>query len=85
MITIMARPRGAGGVDVFAEADEADVQTSEFVQTSRKRFTKRAIRSNAQTITMSNRPRRASAVSLSSPGRLAFVPLIVSVYSPTIS
>src|SRR5450631_742102 len=34
---------------------------------------------------MSNRPRRASDMSLSSPGRLAFVPLMVSEYSPTIS
>ena len=42
--------------------------------TSRKCFTDRAIRSEAQTRTTSKRPRRASRISSSSPGRQAFAP-----------
>jgi hypothetical protein len=53
--------------------------------TSRKCFTDLAIRSEAQTRTTSKTPRRASRIIASSPGRRAFAPLIVSVYSSAIS
>ena len=53
--------------------------------TSRKCLTERAIRSEAQTRTTSKRPRRASRISSSRPGRRALAPQIRSVYSWTIS
>ena len=52
--------------------------------TSRKCLTDRAIRSEAQTRTTSKPPRRASRIRVSSPGRFALAPLILSVYSSTI-
>ncbi len=55
MMTTTARPTAAG-VDLLAEADELDVEPAEFVSTSRKCRTDRAMRSEAQTRTTSKRP-----------------------------
>ena len=52
----------AAGVDIFAEADELDSDPVEFVEHIEEVLTDRAIRSQAQTRTTSNRPRRASAI-----------------------
>ena len=52
----------AAGIDVLAEADELDVEVAELVEYLQKCVTERASRSKAQTMTTSNRPRRASAI-----------------------
>ena len=52
----------SGGVHVFAEADELDVEAVEFVQHLEVVLADRAILSAAQTRTTSKRPRRASAI-----------------------
>jgi hypothetical protein len=73
-----------GGVDLFAQADELDVGRLSSSSNSREDLTDLTIRSQAQTRTTSNWPRRASFIMASSPGRRALAPLIMSVYSSTI-
>src|ERR1019366_3903438 len=75
----------AAGIDIFRKLTYSIWRRFNSSRTSRKCFTDRAIRSEAQTRTTSNRPRRASVIMASSPGRLAFTPEIRSVYSCTIS
>ena len=75
----------AAGVDIFSERHIFDIRSAQLIQNLKECLTDLAIRSDAQTRTTSNRPRRASAIIWSSPGRLAFTPLILSQYSCTIS
>ena len=75
----------ATSVDLLSKADELDVQPVQLARISRKCSTDRAIRSEAQTRMTSKRPRRASFISWSSPGRRAFATEIRSVNSATIS
>ena len=74
------------GIELLPETDKLDMEMIEFVQ---------ALRGSVSPIgpdgrrpkpaTTSKRPRRASAIISSRPGRLALVPLMRSVYSWTIS
>src|ERR1035441_6925042 len=85
MMTAMAGP-GGPPVSMFSrKLTYSMLSRLSSSRTSRKCLTDLAIRSEAQTSTTSKRPRRASDIIGSSPGRLALAPLIRSVYSWTIS
>jgi len=85
MITTMALPKGPPVSICSRKLTNSILSRFSSSRTSRKCFTERAIRSEAQTKTTSKRPRRASRISSSSPGRRAFAPEIRSTYSCTIS